>query len=93
MIAGGSMYYTRTIHHHDSAFSYNSNREWHHSYISRDRFFVIEPGVRVECNVVKSLRIGLGISYRYTPDLKLKNTSSDLINQFTAKLSLRFGKF
>jgi hypothetical protein len=39
------------------------------------------------------LRIGLGISYRYAPDLDLKNTSSNLINQFTGKLSLRFGKF
>jgi hypothetical protein len=59
----------------------------------QDGFFVVEPGVRIECNVVKSLRIGLGISYRYTPYLKLLNTSPGLINQFTAKLSLRFGKF
>ena len=61
--------------------------------MSGDHFFVIEPGVKVECNVIKALRIGIGISYRYTPDLDLKYTSSDLINQFTAKLSLRFGKF
>lgn len=93
MVGMGSMDYTRNNHHRDSTFSFNSHHEFHHNYISRDRFFIIEPGVRLECNVVKSLRIGLGISYRYSPDFKLQNTSPDLINQFTAKLSLRFGKF
>ena len=93
MIGYGSMYYSNQTHHRDSTFSFNSHHEWHHGYISKDGFFVVEPGVRVEFNVVKSLRVGLGISYRYTPDLKLKNTSPDLINQFTAKLSVRLGKF
>jgi hypothetical protein len=93
MIGLGEMYYSNTMHHHDSTMNFNSHHEFHHSYISKDRFFVVEPGVRVECNVVKSLRIGLGISYRYSPDFKLKSTSADLINQFTAKLTLRFGKF
>jgi hypothetical protein len=95
MIGSGYMYYSnQTNHHHDSAYSYNSFHDWHHnSSISHNQFFVIEPGIRVECNVVRSLRIGLGISYRYVPDLDLKNTSSDLLNQFTAKLTLRFGKF
>ena len=93
MIGGGSMYFSHSTHNRDSSFSFNSHHEFHPEYISKDRFFVIEPGVRVECNVIKSIRIGLGISYRYSPDFKLQNTSPDLINQFTAKLSLRFGKF
>lgn len=58
-----------------------------------DAFFVVQPGVRVEFNIVKFFRIGLGVSYRYTPDLDLVNTSGNLINQFNANLSLRFGKF
>jgi len=58
-----------------------------------DAFFVVQPGVRAEINIVKFFRIGIGISYRYTPDLKLVNTSSNLINQFNANLSLKFGKF
>ena len=90
MIGGGYMYYSNQHHHNMSSASF---QDWQHSTISADHFFVVEPGVKVECNVVKKLRIGLGISYRYSPDLKLQNTSPDLINQFTAKLSLRFGKF
>jgi hypothetical protein len=92
IIGGGSMDYTRSMNH-DSTFSNFSHKEFHHSYISRDRFFVVEPGVRVEFNLVRVIRLGLGISYRYSPDFKLQNTSPDLLNQFTAKVSLRFGKF
>jgi len=58
-----------------------------------DAFFVIQPGVKVEFNIVKFFRIGVGASYRYTPDLDLVNTSANLINQFNANLSLKFGKF
>lgn len=92
LIGGGSMDYTPSIHH-DSTFSNFSHKEFHHNYISRDRFFVVEPGVRLEFNLVRAMRLGIGISYRYSPDFKLQNTSSDLLNQFTAKISLRFGKF
>ena len=90
MIGAGYLYYPKEEHHGDDSHSFHSP---HQSNISSDHFFVVEPGVRVEFNMVKKLRIGLGISYRYTPDLKLQNTSPDLINQFNAKLSLRLGKF
>jgi hypothetical protein len=93
MIGFGSMDYTSSYHHNDSIFVNNSFKEFHHNSISSDQFFVIEPGVRLEFNMLKHLRIGLGISYRYSPDFDLKNTSSSLINQFTARLSIRLGKF
>jgi hypothetical protein len=93
MIGFGSMDYTSSFRHIDSIVVNNSFKDYHQGYISRDRFFVVEPGVRLEFNLIKSLRLGVGISYRYSPDFKLENTSPDLLNQFTAKLTLRFGKF
>ncbi|MFH0760804.1 MAG: hypothetical protein V2A67_04815 [Bacteroidota bacterium] len=68
---------------------------WGSENIDWDIFFVVQPGVRVELNIVKFFRIGVGASYRYTPDLDLiKTTSSAInINQFNANLSLKFGKF
>ena len=90
MIGGGYMFYSRQQHFNDSTFS---NHDWHHNVISEDHFFVVEPGIKVECNLVRTLRLNLGVSYRYSPDLRLKNTPKDLINQFTVKLGLRFGKF
>lgn len=91
LIGGGYMFYSQQSNH--DSIQDNYNHGFHHNYISSDNFFVVEPGVRLECNIIRKLRLGLGVSYRYSPDLKLKNTPSDLINQFTAKLSLRFGKF
>jgi hypothetical protein len=37
--------------------------------------------------------MGLGISYRYAPGFHFHHASSDLINQFNIKLTMRFGKF
>jgi len=82
---GGLVYNTWSYRNHD----YNYEGET----LDWDAFFVVEPGVMVELNVVKFMRLGLGISYRYVPDLNLKNTSSGLINNFNANLGLKFGKF
>jgi len=91
MIGGGIVYHSHKVHLSDSAFSQN---EWSdHHFSHGDHFFVIEPGVKLELNVVKNLRVGLGISYRYSPDHHHMDTSPDLLNQLTGKLSFRFGKF
>ncbi|MGA3014775.1 MAG: hypothetical protein ABSD71_12175 [Bacteroidales bacterium] len=86
----GYLYYTELPQYSGSAHPYRTR---HHAYISKDNLFVIEPGVRLELNVVKIIRLGFILSYRYSPDLKLINTSANLINQFTGKISLRFGLF
>ena len=67
--------------------------KWDGTSIDWDAFFVIQPGVQCEINVVKFFRIGIGASYRYTPDLDLMYNPEDLINQFNANVSLKFGKF
>ena len=76
--------------HINDSIDYSEDYTHHHS---GDHFFVIEPGVKLELNVIKTLRIGFGISYRYVPDLDLKHNSPDMLDQFTGKLSFRFGKF
>ena len=66
--------------------------DYKHHYMAKSSFFVIEPGVKMEVNLSKIFRMGLGISYRYAPDPDLKRVSETFFNQFTARLSLRFGK-
>jgi hypothetical protein len=90
MIGGGYMAYYNDDLNYTSGYPYN---HYDHHAVDEDGFFVIEPGVKAEFNIIKKLRIGVGVSYRYTPDLDLVNTPKDLINQFTGRLSLRFGKF
>jgi hypothetical protein len=69
--------------------------EWDtdHELIDTDLFFVIEPGVRAEVNLLKFMKLTAGVSYRYVPDLELVNTSSDMMNNFNATMGLKFGKF
>jgi hypothetical protein len=90
MIGGGQMSYITT----------NGNESWDEEgsdcdnrKIDEDNFFVVEPGVKAEINILKFMRFGVGVSYRYTPDLDMINTSSSFINNFTASASLKFGKF
>ena len=80
-------------YNNDNTYYSGYPNHYHNQAIDEDFCFVVEPGVKAEFNIIKKLRIGVGVSYRYSPDLNLENTSSALINQFTGKLSLRFGKF
>ena len=83
---GGLVYNTGTYHYQNHNNNSGSTLDW-------DSFFVVQPGVMVELNLVKFLQLDAGVSYRYSPDLNLMNTSSGLINNFNLNLSLKFGKF
>lgn len=56
-------------------------------------FFVVEPGVDLEINLLPLLRVGLGVSYRYTSDLDLPATAKDALHGINAGLSLKVGRF
>lgn len=86
--AGGASYIT------DNENNNWENAEWNsHNNIETDLFFSIEPGVRAELNVFMFMRLNAGISYRYVSGLDLKNTSGDMMNNFSATVGLKFGKF
>lgn len=56
-------------------------------------FFVVEPGVEVEINLIKLVRLGLGASYRYTTDLHLPETSKEALRGLNAGLTVKVGRF
>ena len=89
IIGAGYMAYYNNDYSYSSGYPYH----YHSKAVDDDFCFVVEPGVKAEFNIIKKLRLGVGVSYRYSPDLDLSNTPSNLINQFTGRLSLRFGKF
>lgn len=90
LIGGGGASYIS-----DKEYKNNENDDWdtHHQNIDTDGFFVVEPGVRAELNILKFMRLNAGISYRYVGGLQLINTSSNMMNNFTATVGLKFGKF
>jgi hypothetical protein len=60
--------------------------------LGSDVFFAVEPGGHIQWNIFKFMRLNAGISYRYVGNLQLKNTSRNLMNNFTTTIGLEFGK-
>jgi len=58
-----------------------------------DAYFVVEPGVELELNVVKPVRIAFGVSYRFTSNLHMNYVPKDMMNGFNGTLTFKFGKF
>jgi hypothetical protein len=74
---------------------YKWENNYHHDMkvFSSDAYFVIEPGVRAELNIVKWMRLNAGVSYRILSGMKLKPEPSGKLNGFTATVGFKFGKF
>jgi hypothetical protein len=86
LIGGGGVTYSTWGH--DNWQSTNSEGAY-----AWDSFFMIEPGVVLGINLLKFMRVDLGVSYRYAPGINLPETDSDLLNGFNATASLKFGRF
>jgi hypothetical protein len=86
---GGASYIT------DDEYQEWDEDEWDtcHKTLDEDSYFVFEPGVRAEVNILKFMRLYAGISYRVVGGLQMINTSSDMMNNFTGSFGLKFGKF
>jgi hypothetical protein len=84
---------SRTYYNRDYDTSYYRPYGYRRYPTYRDRFFVVEPGIKLELNLVKHLRLGLGLSYRYSPDMERRDYSPDMLNQLTGRISIAFGKF
>jgi hypothetical protein len=73
----------------------NGNGYWYNNseILDYDAFFYVEPGIQAEFNLLKFMRLAVGVSYRYSPNFNLEKTSSGFINQFNGTVGLKFGKF
>lgn len=56
-------------------------------------FFVVEPGIDLELNVIPIVRVGLGASYRYTSDLDLPGTAKDALHGLNLGVTVKVGRF
>jgi len=56
-----------------------------------DEFFIVEPGVLAEVNLLKYVAVGAGLTYRYTSGLRLPDTSSTALNGLSGGLTLKIG--
>ena len=58
-----------------------------------DLFLIVEPGVNLELNVFKFMRLAGGVSYKFISDAQIPNIERSDIQGFAGNLSLRFGWF
>ena len=72
--------------------NFNFNRWENHAY-EYDAFFVIEPGIEVELNLVKFMRLAAGVYYRHTSNIQMANTDENVLNGLSTGITLKFGKF
>jgi hypothetical protein len=80
-----------------------SHGNYHNDYNAYPAYFVLEPGVDIEVNIVKFFRVALNVSYRYTSNLSLDYYSilgvkeftvpSDALRGFSVGMTMKFGKF
>jgi hypothetical protein len=82
----------------------NTDKNWRSNYsednvIDSKAFFLIEPGVELEINVVKYLRLAVGAYYRFTSDVSLQYSDLTPIEKpgflrgISTGITLKFGKF
>lgn len=77
------------------------NNFWDNAYNNineYDIYFVVEPGVELELNVVKFFRISMGAAYRITNGVLLNTPDNqpvdlDALDGITYNLNFKFGKF
>jgi hypothetical protein len=73
----------------------NGSYDYQYNY---DVFFVVEPGVELEINMVKFFRIALGASYRFTNGVLLNYSATevvpvDALDGFNFYMNFKFGKW
>lgn len=92
IIGGGGVAYSQ---------QYNYSNNWDNSNwytYDASAFFVVEPGIEVNLNLVKFMRLSFGGYYRFTSGLDLEDpygnkAETDILDGFSAGISLKFGKF
>jgi hypothetical protein len=64
------------------------------TWLEDDVIFVLTPNVEVEFNVVRFLRVGIGVNYRFALDVdKFDNYNNNNFSDLGAFVNLKFGWF
>jgi len=72
---------------------WDMHEDWEPTPEEFDAYLLVEPGIELELNVFRFMRLAAGISYRFTDDITLKDLPHDVLNGYSGNVSLKFGKF
>ena len=61
--------------------------------VESSAFFLVEPGVHIDLNMVKFFQLSIGASYRFISGTNLERLNNSDLSDLTFNLALKFGKF
>ena len=64
----------------------------HGTTINSPGFFIIEPGVSAEFNLLENLRLELGLTYHYLDTSRFEQLEAGSLNGLGIRLAIKFGK-
>ena len=73
--------------------------QWDSNYIEDyDAFLIVEPGIDIELNLTRFMRVGLGATYRYPTSFDVGqtpvgNVDAESLRGMTYNVTFKFGKF
>jgi hypothetical protein len=72
---------------------YDENTYEEDAWLNPEMFFIARPGVNIEINLLRILRLDLGVNYRFTSGYDMQNVSSSMLNGWSGNIGLKLGWF
>lgn len=82
-----------TLQYHRPSWNEWEYYDYHDYDHDENWFFVVEPGIQVELNLLRWMRFSPGISYRFTDGSEAQGLSDNDLRGASVNLTLKFGKF
>ncbi|NTW23623.1 MAG: hypothetical protein HGA37_02895 [Lentimicrobium sp.] len=90
LIGAGGVAFTESQEDYDwNEWEFEDN----HYVLESKAFLVVEPGVELEFNLSRFVRMGAGISYRFTNSIAVGGKREHLLNGITGAINLKVGIF
>ena len=67
--------------------------EWDAYTVDESFFLMLQPGVEIELNLLKFLRLGAGVSWKFTTETDIPGKDNYMFDHLMYQASLKFGKF
>lgn len=71
----------------------SSNHDWDSHIINSQSFLFAQPGVELELNLTRHVRIAFGGYYMFTSKIDLPETQQHPLNAFSGQFSIKLGSF
>lgn len=71
----------------------NFENDTERNVLESDAYFVAEPGVELEFNLARFVRMGAGVSYRFTSAIEVDGRKEHLLNGLNSSISIKLGIF